>query len=104
MRKEAVLKRQGEPRRFSWKSTEAGARARGVVRAVARGMPQAQEVEAEGRVSEAMEGPPPGGLPPPGEEQTRGVSQGRLTELTGAHWCPRPRSGCRILKANGECC
>jgi hypothetical protein len=64
----------------------------------------AQEVEAEERVLEAVEGPPPEGLPPPGKEPTRGVSQGRLTERTGAHRCPRPHSGCRILKASGECC
>jgi hypothetical protein len=102
--KEAVLKQLREPRRFSWKSTEAGARARGVARAAAREMPQAREVEVEGRVTEAMERPPLGGLPPPGEERVRGVSQGRLADLTGAHRCPRPRLGCRILKANGECC
>ncbi len=98
------MKQPREPRRFGWKSTEAGARARGAARTAACKMPGAQGAGVEGHVPEAVEGPPLEGFPPSGEERARGVSRGNQVERTGAHWCPRPRSGCRIPRANGECC
>ncbi len=104
MRKEAVLKQLRETRRSSWKSTEVGVRAHGVARATAHEALQAPEVEVEECVLEAVEGLPLGEFPSPGEEQARGVSQGSRVERTGVRQCPRPRSGCRTLRANGECC
>jgi hypothetical protein len=101
--REVVMKLPREPRRSNWKSTEVGVRARGVERTAARKVLKAPEVEAEERVLEAMGRLPPEGLPPPGEEQARGVSRGRLADPTGARRCLRPRSGCQILKASGQC-
>ncbi len=103
MRKEAVLKQPREPRRLGWKSTEAGARAR-AVRTAACKMPRAQEAGVEGHVPEAVEGPLLEEFPPSGEERAREASRGNQGERTGAHRCPRLRSGCRIPRVNGECC
>ncbi len=100
--REVVMKLLREPRRSNWKSTKVGFRARGVERAAVRKVLQAPEVEAEERVQEAMERLPPEGLPPPGEEQARGLSRERLADPTGARRCLQPRSGCCILKQSCE--
>jgi hypothetical protein len=76
--------------RFSWKSTEVGVRARGAVRAAAHEMPRTQEVETKKRIPKTVGGPLPGEPPPPGEEQARGVNQGRPMECTGTTDAPCP--------------
>jgi hypothetical protein len=69
-----------------------------------REMPRAQEADVEGRAPGAVEELPLEGSPPSGEERARGVSRGSRVGRTGAHRYPRPRLGCRILRASGECC
>jgi hypothetical protein len=102
--KEAVSRQPRGPRKSGWRSTEAGARARGVAGIAACKMLRVQETGVKGHVPEAAEGPLLKGLPPSGERQVKEAGRGDQVGHTGAHRCLQPRSGCRILRSNGECC
>jgi hypothetical protein len=103
-RKEAVLRQPRGPRKFGWRNTEAGARARGATGIAASKMLRVPEAGVKGRVPEAAEDPLLGGFPSPSEKQAKEADRGDQVGHTGVHRCLRPRSGCRILRSNGECC
>jgi hypothetical protein len=98
------LRQPRRPRKFGWRSTEAGARARGAARIAVCKMLRVQEAGVKGHVPEAVEGPLLEGFPSPGEKQAKEADRGDQVEHTGVHRCLQPRSGCRILRPNGECC
>jgi hypothetical protein len=103
VRREAVLRQPRRPRKFGWRSTEAGARARGAARIAVCKMLRVQEAGVKGHVPEAVEGPLLEGFPSPGEKQAKEADRGDQVEHTGVHRCLQPRSGCRIRRSNGEC-
>ncbi len=92
------------PKKSGWRSTEAGARARGVARMAACKAQRVQVAGVEGCAPEAAGEPLLEGPPPSGERQVKEAGRGDQTEHTGVHRRLRPHSGCHTPRSNGECC